>query len=102
MIANRDLAPDDPRTEDNTLLVGRDAWVRIRPTVYVVGETIPRLAGYLPSTNHITFDIEKRAGCHLFQFNVSNSLRTTVGQLTRGTRTNDDWLTGFNISRRFF
>ena len=74
----------------------------MRPTVYVVGEVIPRLAGHDPDEHHITFGIEKRAGGHLFQLNVSNSLGTTAGQLARGARSNDDWFIGFNISRRFY
>ena len=47
-----------------------------------------------------TFD--KRYGGHVFQFNVSNALGTTMRQVARGGQGYDDWFVGFNLSRRFF
>jgi hypothetical protein len=51
---------------------------------------------------HGSFAIEKRAGGHSFQLNVSNSFGTTMAQIARGGFDNDDWYLGFNISRKFF
>jgi hypothetical protein len=88
--------------EDNTFLVGLAARVRVRPTVYLVGEMAPRVAGYDPGVTHGSFGIEKRAGGHSFQINISNGFGTTLSQLARGGFTNDEWFLGFNISRKFY
>jgi len=74
----------------------------VRPTVYLVGEIIPRVTGDDPGVNQASFGIEKRAGGHMFQLNFSNGLGTTMGQIARGGASNDDWFLGFNISRKFF
>jgi hypothetical protein len=87
---------------DHTLVVGLGGRWRIRPTVYLVGEIAPRLAGYDPGANHASFGVEKRAGGHSFQVNFSNSSATTMGQIARGAFTNDDWYIGFNITRKFY
>ena len=87
--------------ENDTFLVGLGARLRVRPTVYLVGELIPR-SGYQPGVHHATFGIEKRSGGHVFQFNVSDGLANTPGQLARGGTSYDDWYIGFNISRKFF
>ena len=86
-------------TEQAPRLAG--ARLRIRPTVYLIGEFIPRV-GYTPGVNHGTFAIEKRAGGHVFQLNFSNGLGNTPGQLARGGTGSEDWYLGFNISRKFF
>jgi hypothetical protein len=88
--------------DDSTLIVGLGVRVRIRPTVYLVGEAAPRVTGFDPGVNHGSFAIEKRVGGHLFQLNFSNSFSTTMGQIARGGFTNDDWYMGFNISRKFY
>ena len=88
--------------DDNTFLFGLGARLRVRPTVYLVGEFIPRLSGYDAGVNLGTFAIEKRAGGHSFQLNFSNGTGTTIGQLARGGTASDDWYIGFNISRKFF
>jgi len=88
--------------DDSTLMIGLGARIRISPTVYLVGEVAPRVSGFKPGVSHGGFSIEKRAGGHLFQLNVSNSWATTVGQMARGGFTSDDWFLGFNISRKFF
>ena len=88
--------------EDNTFVVGLATRIRVRPTVYLVGEVAPRVAGYDPGVTHGSFGIEKRAGGHSFQINVSNGFGTTLSQLARGGFTNDEWFLGFNISRKFF
>jgi hypothetical protein len=92
------LTPDE---DNDSFMVGLGARLRVRPTVYLVGEFIPRV-GYAPGVHHGTFGIEKRAGGHNFQLNVSNGLGNTMGQLASGAGSNDDWYIGFNISRKFF
>jgi hypothetical protein len=87
--------------DNDTVLLGVGARIRVRPTVYLVGEIVPR-TGFTPGANHATFGIEKRAGGHMFQMNFSNGFATTMGQVARGGFSNDDWYLGFNISRKFF
>jgi uncharacterized beta barrel domain-containing protein DUF5777 len=87
--------------DNNTFLLGTGARLRIRSTVYLVGELVPRV-GYDPSVNYYSFGIEKRAGGHNFQINFGNGFGTTMSQLAVGGITNDDLFIGFNISRKFF
>jgi len=101
-VNNSNPGPDALVDDNDTIMIGLAARIRVRPTVYLVGEVIPRVTGYDPGVNHGTFGIEKRAGGHTFQLNFSNSFGTTIGQLARGGFTNDDWYLGFNISRKFF
>jgi Membrane bound beta barrel domain (DUF5777) len=100
-VNNSNELPSDLTDDNDTFLLGLGARIRIRPTVYLVGEIIPRI-GHDPGVTHGTFGIEKRAGGHVFQFNFSNSIGTTMAQLARGGADNDDWYIGFNISRKFF
>lgn len=95
----------DPRElvdHNDTFMLGLSARLRVRPTVYVVGEWIPRLAGYQPGVDQGSFAIEKRSGGHVFQLNFSNAFGTTMGQIARGGFNNDNWYLGFNISRKFY
>jgi hypothetical protein len=101
-VNNSNPGPDALVDDNDTLMIGLAARIRVRPTVYVVGEIIPRVAGYDPGVTHGTFGIEKRTGGHTFQLNFSNGFATTMGQLARGGFTNDDWYLGFHISRKFF
>src|SRR5687767_7776485 len=101
-VNNSNPEPQELIDDNSTFLVGLAARLRIRPTVYIVGEVVPRVSGYDPGVTHGTFGIEKRAGGHSFQLNFSNGFATTMGQLARGGFTNDDWYMGFNISRKFF
>jgi hypothetical protein len=87
---------------DHTFIIGLGARLRIRPTVYVVGEFAPRVSGYTPGVHHGAFAIEKRAGGHTFQLNFSNSFGTTMAGIARGGFRDEDWYLGFNISRKFF
>jgi hypothetical protein len=87
---------------NNPFMVGLGARVRIRPTVYLVGEAAPRASGYKPGATQRSFAIEKRAGGHVFQLNFSNAFGTTMGQIARGGPATNDWFMGFNISRKFF
>ena len=101
-VNNSNPLPSELDDDDNdTFMLGLGTRVRIRPTVYVVGELIPRV-GYEPAVNHLTFGVEKRAGGHSFQLNFSNGFGTTMGQLARGGTDYEDWYIGFNISRKFF
>lgn len=101
-VNNTNPLPSALVDDNNTLFVGVAARVRIRPTVYLVGETAPRASGNDPGVSHGSFGIEKRVGGHVFQLNFSNSWATTMGQIAQGGTTNDNWYLGFNISRKFF
>lgn len=83
-------------------LVGVGGRARVRPSVYVVAEFVPRLSGNSTGTHTGSVGVEKRAGGHVFQLNVSNSLGTTPGQLAEGGLSSEQWFLGFNISRKFF
>jgi hypothetical protein len=87
---------------NETFMVGLGGRLRIRPSVTIVGEYSPRLSGSQPGVNHRGFGIEKRAGGHVFQLNVSDSFATTIGQIARGGPPSNDWFLGFNISRKFY
>lgn len=101
-VNNTNPLPSALVDNNNTVSVGLGARIRIRPTVYVVAEFSPRVTGYEPAVNHGAFAIEKRAGGHTFQLNVSNSFATTAAQAARGGTGSDDWYLGFNLSRKFF
>jgi hypothetical protein len=92
---------DLPGEDNSTFLVGLGARLRVRPTVFLTGEFGPR-AGYSPGAHQASLAIEKRAGGHVFQLNISNGFGNTMGQLARGGTASDDWYLGFNISRKFF
>src|SRR3989454_8438830 len=94
--------PSQLADNNDTLLVGVGTRLRIMPRLYLVGEIIPRVAGFDPGVNHATFGIEKLVGGHVFQLNFSNGFGTTTGQIARGGTSNDDWYLGFNISRKFY
>ena len=88
--------------DEHTAMLGLGGRVRVRPSMYLMAEYTPRLAGYNPSADQISFAFESRAGGHLFQINVSNGFGTTLGQLARGGVDYDQWYLGFNLSRKFF
>lgn len=85
----------------DTFFVGVGGRLRLNPTVYVVAETSPRVAGYKPNEPAFAFGIEKRAGGHLFQLNFGNGQGTTFAQTARGGFPNALFL-GFNLARKFF
>jgi hypothetical protein len=93
---------DEHAGHDDTWFAGLGARVRIRPTVYVVAEVTPRLAGYDPGRAEWGVAIERRTGTggHTLQLNFTNSFGTTFGQLARGGSDHDIYL-GFNITRKF-
>jgi hypothetical protein len=88
--------------DEHTLLLGLGTRVRLTRSLYALAEYTPRVAGYDPDADQITFGIESRTGGHLFQVNVGNGLGTTLGQLAGGGVDYDQWFLGFNISRKFF
>ena len=100
-INNTNPEPEEIVDDNNTVMLGLGARLRVRPTVYLVGELVPRF-GYEPDQVHASFGIEKRAGGHSFQINFSNGYGTTLSQLARGGLGDDTWFIGFNISRKFF
>jgi Membrane bound beta barrel domain (DUF5777) len=101
-VNNSNSQPKELADDNDTFMVGLAARIRIRPTVYLVGEITPRVAGFKPDTNQGSFAIEKRAGGHTFQLNFSNGIGTTRSQVARGAFNSDDWYLGFNISRKFY
>ena len=110
-VNNSNPAPDELVDDNDTFMVGLGARIRVRPTLYLIGEFTPRVAGYAPGSDESSLDvgvhqasfgIEKRAGGHSFQLNVSNGFGTTMGQVARGALNNEDWHIGFAISRKFY
>jgi hypothetical protein len=100
-INNANPLPSELSDDNDTFMVGLGVRLRVRPSVYVVGQFAPRV-GYSPDAHPASFAIEKRAGGHTFQLNFSNGFGTTMAQLARGGTSNEDWYMGFNISRKFF
>lgn len=101
-VNNTNPIPKEVVNFNNTFMIGVGGRVRIRPTVYLLGEIGARAQGYHPGVNHASFGFEKRAGGHIFQLNFSNAFGTTLAQIARGGFNNEDWYMGFNLSRKFF
>jgi hypothetical protein len=101
-VNNTNTLPKDVVDDNDTFMIGLGARIRVRPTVYIVGEFAPRAAGYKPGVSHGSIAIEKRVGGHSFQLNFSNAFGTTMAQIARGGGAENDWYLGFNISRKFF
>jgi hypothetical protein len=101
-VNNTNALPSDLADDNSTFMIGVGARIRVRPTVYGVVEWSPRVAGYEPGDDQVSFGVEKRAGGHTFQLNFSNGFGTTLGQIARGGSTGNDWYLGFNISRKFY
>jgi hypothetical protein len=88
-------------TTRDTGFVGIGARLRIRPTVYVVGEVSPRVGGFTPGEAQYAFAIEKRVGAHVFSLTFANSAATTFGQIAAGGFP-DALFFGFNLARKFY
>ena len=105
-VNNTNSLPKELVDDNNSVIIGLGARVRIRPTVYLMLEGAPRVTGFDPGVNHVSFGIERRAGGHNFQLNFSNSFATTLADIARGGAKEEDggqnWHIGFNISRKFF
>lgn len=85
----------------DTGYVGIGARLRLRPTVFLVGETAPRVGGYAPGDQEFAFALEKRVGAHVFSLTFANTFATTYGQIARGGFP-DNLQLGFNLARKFF
>lgn len=94
--------PEELVDDNDTVLVGLGARLRLRRNTYVTVEGSPRLTGYAPNVALVTVGLEQRAGGHLFQLTFSNGLGTTLAQVARGGTAKDDWYIGFNLSRKFY
>jgi hypothetical protein len=88
-------------TTRDTGFVGLGARLRIRPTVYVVGDVSPRVGGFQPGEAQYAFAIEKRVGAHVFSLAFANSAATTFGQIAGGGFP-DALFFGFNLARKFY
>jgi hypothetical protein len=88
-------------TTRDTGFVGLGARLRIRPTVYVVGEVSPRVGGFTPGDAQYAFAIETRVGAHVFSLTFANSAATTFGQIAGGGFP-DSLFFGFNLARKFY
>jgi hypothetical protein len=101
-VNNTNELPAEIVDDNDSVILGLGARLRVRPTVYVVVEAAPRLTGFDPGVTHVSIGLEKRSGGHSFQVNFSNGFGTTLAQVARGGFNSDDWYLGFNISRKFF
>jgi hypothetical protein len=101
-VNNSNPLPKELVDDNDSVSVGVGARIRIRPTVYVVGEAAPRARGFSPGSDHAAFGIEKRAGGHMFQLNFATSRATTPGQIAQGGVAPREWSLGFNLTRKFF
>lgn len=88
--------------DDSTMMVGLGARVRVAKDTFLFVEDSPRVSGYSPGVDLISFGIEKRAGGHMFQLNFSNGYATTLASVARGGTGKSDWYIGFNLARKFF
>jgi hypothetical protein len=103
IVFNANPLPDALTDDNHTVMLGLGGRVRLgQSKMYLVAEAAPRLAGFKPGVDHISFAFEHRSGGHMFQINVSNALGTTLRQVALGGPDNGDWYIGFNLSRRFF
>ena len=101
---NKTLVHPEPgfiSDDDHSLLAGLGTRIRVRDTMYLVAEYVPRVSGFASGDDHISIGVEKRMGGHLFQVNVSNGLGNTPAQVAGGADRND-WFLGFNITRKFY
>jgi hypothetical protein len=101
-VNNSNAEPSEIVDDNDTVIVGLGTRLRVRPTVYLVFEGAPRVAGYDPGATQLSFGLEKRSGGHIFQLTITNGVGTTMGQIARGGSNTDDWHLGFSISRKFF
>jgi hypothetical protein len=101
-VNNSNPLPSELADHNDSFTLGLGTRLRIRPSVYLVGEIVPRVAGYDPDVNFASFGVEKLLGGHVFQLNFSNGFGSTTGQVARGGTGSDDWYLGFNISRKFY
>ena len=83
-----------------TFFVGLAARLRLRPTVFALGEFSPRLDGHDPGDAMWGVAIEKSTRGHTLALTLTNSYATTPGQIALGGTPGALYL-GFNITRKF-
>jgi hypothetical protein len=88
--------------DDYTVLAGVGVRVRFGRNRYLFAEGSPRVSGFDPGDNMVSFGFEQRYGGHVFQLNVSNGFGTTLAQVARGGTGSDNWYLGFNLARKFY
>jgi hypothetical protein len=91
---------EDGEFDNRTFFLGLGTRVRLRPSVFVVGEYSPRMAGYAPGDAMWGVALEKMTHGHTLALTLTNSYATTPGQIARGG-TPDALYIGFNITRKF-
>jgi hypothetical protein len=101
-VNNSNLLPTELVDDNDSVVMGLGARVRLLRNTYATFEATPRLTGYAPGVTLISFGFEQRAGGHTFQLNFSNGLGTTLAQVARGGTAYEDWYIGFNLSRKFY
>jgi uncharacterized beta barrel domain-containing protein DUF5777 len=85
-----------------TVMVGLGASVRVRPTLFLLGEITPRVGGYVAGDPEYGFGLSKRVGGHVFDLTFTNTTQgTTFAQMARGGFPKSLYL-GFNLARKFF
>ncbi|MEO5896402.1 MAG: DUF5777 family beta-barrel protein [Vicinamibacterales bacterium] len=97
--------PSPPNTADGepdnrTFFLGLGTRARLLPSVFVVGEYSPRMAGYAPGDAMWGIALEKMTHGHTLALTLTNSYATTPGQIARGGTPEALYL-GFNITRKF-
>jgi hypothetical protein len=100
-VGNSNLDDDDDE-DDYTVVAGLGARLRFARNSYVFVEGSPRIAGFNPRVDLVSFGFEQRYGGHVFQLNFSNGFGTTLAQVARGGTGNDNWYFGFNLARKFY
>lgn len=90
---------DEHAGHDGTFFVGLGTRLRLRPSVFVVGEISPRLAGHDPGDAGWGVSLEKWTRGHTLALTLTNFFGTTPGQIARGGT--DALYLGFNITRKF-
>ena len=85
---------------EGTFFIGLGARVRLRPSVFALGEFTPRVSGHDPGDAMWAVAIEKSTRGHTLALTLTNSYATTPGQIARGG-TPDALYLGFNITRKF-
>jgi hypothetical protein len=100
LVGNTNLINDID--DDHTAMVGIGARLRLGRNSYVFAEGSPRISGFTPGDDMVSFGFEQRYGGHVFQLNVSNGVGTTLAQVARGGTGSDNWYLGFNLARKFF
>ncbi len=101
-VNNTNPQPGEVVDDNDTFLFGLGARIRIRPTVYLVGEFIPRI-GYdpRPALRHVR-DRETGRRTHLPAQFLERLRHDDGADRPRRHEEGDDWFLGFNISRKFF